>query len=64
MATEEEQYISRFGRSCKECGLVRYWTSFAPSSTDPTGFDDVCTDCKHTQPHMWYAQKEQKHDQR
>ncbi len=61
MDEQEEQYIGRFGRSCKVCGLVRYWSSFTHSSTDSTGFDDTCSDCKHTQPQQWYAQKEQKH---
>lgn len=57
----EEQYISRFGRVCSVCGLVRYWSCFARSETNPTGFEDICTECKSNQTGAWYAQKEQKH---
>lgn len=56
-AVDEERYISRFGRACKECGLVRYWSDFARSEKDPTGFEDTCVECKHTQTGAWYAQK-------
>lgn len=58
-ALEDSEYISRFGRACKECGLVRYWSDFARSSVDPTGFNDTCTECQHTQPDEWYAKKGQ-----
>ena len=63
MATEDT-YISRFGRTCTACGFVRYWSAFSRSSADPTGFDDVCTDCKHTNPNQWYARKERRHEHR
>lgn len=56
---DDEKYVSRFGRACAECGFVRYWSDFSRSSTDPTGFSDVCSDCKHSQSQRWYAQKEQ-----
>jgi hypothetical protein len=56
-ALEDHKYISRFGRACKVCGLVRYWSEFARSDKDPTGFTDTCFECKHTHDNMWYAQK-------
>lgn len=58
---EEKRYVSRFGQQCTKCGLVRYWSCFAPSSAHPTGFDDTCCECKGAEGQKtWYAQKEGK----